>query len=89
MNTAQRKLLCAKAIRALIRAEGVETIFNNVYDTGTRTVKVYQVSLQRSDVDMPRLRDRIVDLADMFNFDVKFKTTAGSTWRPGAFIVKL
>lgn len=90
MNTAQRKLLCSTAIRALIRAEGVEIIFNNIYKTGTRTIKVYKTSLLRFDVDMFRLKDRIIDLADAFNFDVEFKTTAGTRWGSGgAFIVKI
>lgn len=88
-SRAESKLLCSKAIRALIQNEGIETIFNNIYKTGTRTIKVYQVSLKRCDVDIPRLKDRIVDLADAFNFDVRFKTTGGSYWRSGAFIIKL
>lgn len=88
-SRAESKLLCSTAIRALIRNEGIETIFNNIYKTGTRTLKIYKVSLQRSDVDVPRLKDRIIDLADAFNFDVKFRETADGPFRSGAFIVKL
>lgn len=88
-SRAESKLLCSTAIRALIRNEGIETIFNNIYKTGTRTLKIYKVSLQRSDVDVPRLKDRIIDLADAFNLDVEFRETAGTRWGAPAFIVKL
>lgn len=88
-SRAESKLLCSKAIRALIQNEGIETIFNNIYKTGTRTLKIYSTSLVRCDVNVSQLRDRIIDIADAFNFDVKFVTTAGRPWSPGAFIVKL
>lgn len=91
MNRAQMKSCCGSAIRQLLKYEGIDpnVIFTNIYYTGTRTIKVYQVSLKRSDVDIPKLKDRIQDIAEAFNFDVKFKTTAGSYWRSGAFIIKL
>ena len=90
MNNHSLKLCAAKAIRELLKAEGIEMIYNNIYPSGTRTLKVYQQALKRSDVDLPRLRDRIVDVANAFNFDVKFKFTPGRSWSgaPG-FIVKL
>lgn len=88
-SRAESKLLCSKAIRALIQNEGIETIYNNIYPTGTRTIKVYQVSLKRSDVNVPLLKERIINVADAFNFDVKFKTTGGRMWGGPAFIVKL
>lgn len=89
MNRDKRKLLCSTAIRSLIKAQGVNRIFNNIYKTGTRTLKVYQTSFHQHGVDVPKLKDQITDLADAFGFDVKFKTTAGRVWSPGAFIVKL
>ena len=91
MNRAQMKSCCAAAIRQLFKYEGIESalIFNNIYYTGTRTIKVYRVSLKRSDVDVPKLKDRITDVAEAFNFDVKFKTTPGNYYGGPAFIVKL
>lgn len=91
MNRHQMKSCCASAIRQLLKYEGIdpELIFNNIYYTGTRTLKVYHATLKRCDVDIPKLKDRITDIAEAFNFDVRFKTTGGSYWRSGAFIIKL
>ena len=90
MTRAKRKLRAAKAIRELILC-AVETnsIYNNIYKTGTRTIKLYKVSLVRSGVDMNELKDKISLIADVFDFDVKFKETVGNRWGGPAFIVKL
>jgi hypothetical protein len=89
MNSYQLKLLASKAISALIKAEGIELIYNNKYKTGARSVKIYKKALVTSDVDVPRFKERIEDVANAFNFDVKFKETRGSRWGSPAFIVKL
>ena len=87
---AERKLAASIAIRELIKcAIDGNRIFNNIYKTGTRTIKVYKVTLERADVDVRDLRERIECLADLFDFDVKFRETACSTFRSGAFIVKI
>jgi hypothetical protein len=82
----QRKLACAKAIKALLSTEN-RTVYNNIYYTGTRTLKVYN----RYDQDrIPLIKNRISDLADLFDLDVKFKITKARHWLPcGSFIVKL
>ena len=82
----QRKLACAKAIKALLSTEN-KTVYNNIYYTGTRTLKVYN----RYDQDrIPFIKNKITDLADMFDLDVKFKLTKAGHWLPcGSFIVKL
>jgi GTP cyclohydrolase I len=89
MNNHTMKRCAAAAIRELLKYEGVETIYNNTYKTGTRTIKVYQRALQRSDVDLPRFKERVQDVADAFNFDVKFRTTKGRMWGAPAFIIAL
>ena len=82
----QRKLACAKAIKALLSTEN-RTVYNNIYYTGTRTLKVYN----RYDQDrIPLIKNRISDLADLFDLDVKFKITKARHWlHCGSFIVKL
>lgn len=90
MNRAQRKLAASVAIRELIKCSlNGQRIFNNIYKTGTRTIKVYKTALRNSDVDVRELRERIECVADLFDFDVKFNETADGRFRSGAFIVKL
>jgi hypothetical protein len=82
----QRKLACAKAIKALLSTEN-RCVYNNIYYTGTRTLKVYNRYDQER---IPFIKDKITDLADMFDLDVKFNMTKGSHWTGlGSFIVKL
>lgn len=82
----QRKLACAKAIKALLSTEN-RTVYNNIYYTGTRTLKVYNRYDQER---IPFIKDKITDLADMFDIDVKFKITKARRWVPcGSLIVKL
>ena len=82
----QRKLACAKAIKAFLSTE-CRLVYNNIYYTGTRTIKVYN----KFDQDrIPQIKDQITDLANMFDLDVKFKLTKAGHWLPcGSFIVKL
>lgn len=84
MNKADRKLAAAKAVRELLRViTGGRRVYNNIYKTGTRTVKTYQ-----RDVDFSIYEDRITDLAEVFDLDIKFNYTRGSAWSGPAFIVK-
>jgi hypothetical protein len=82
----QRKLACAKAIKAFLSTE-CRHVYNNIYYTGTRTIKVYN----RFDQDrIPQIKDQITDLANMFDLDVRFNLTKAGHWLPcGSFIVKL
>jgi hypothetical protein len=82
----QRKLACAKAIKAFLSTE-CRCVYNNIYYTGTRTIKVYNKFDQAR---IPHIKDQITDLANMFDLDVKFKLTKGTHWTGlGSFIVKL
>jgi hypothetical protein len=82
----QRKLACAKAIKAFLSTEN-RTVYNNIYYTGTRTLKVYN---RYDQARIPQIKDQITDLANMFDLDVKFNITSNNWYcRNGAFIVKL
>ena len=84
MNRGDRKLAASKAVRELLRVlTGGRRVYNNIYKTGTRTLKVYQ-----RDVDFSIHEDKITDLAHMFDLDVKFNYTRGAFWSGPAFIVK-
>ena len=86
LSIPQRKLACAKAIKAFLSTE-CRHVYNNIYYTGTRTVKVYN---RFDQARIPQIKDQITDLANMFDLDVKFKLTKASHWLPcGSFIVKL
>ena len=86
LSIPQRKLACAKAIKAFLSTE-CRHVYNNIYYTGTRTVKVYNKFDQAR---IPQIKDQITDLANMFDLDVKFKLTKAGHWLPcGSFIVKL
>lgn len=85
MNYSDKKLLAGKAIKALMTARGARKVYQNIYYTGTRSVKCYLHSID----DVAALRDQITDLANMFNLDVKFRTTVRGQWSSPAFIAKL
>ena len=85
MNKAERKLLCGKAIKALMLARGAQLVYQNIYKTGTRSVKCYTTNVG----DLNTLRDQITDLADMFDLDVKFNITKAPHWSFSGFIAKL
>lgn len=89
MNNHTMKRCAAAAIRELLKYEGIELIYNNIYKSGTRTIKVYQQSLVRSDVNLPAFKERVENVAEAFNFDVKFRTTKGRMWSAPAFIISL
>jgi hypothetical protein len=85
MKLAERKLMCGKAIKLLMRTRGANLVFQNIYDTGTRSVKCYLNSID----DVSALRDQITDLANMFNLDVRFNVTKRQLYTSPAFIAKL
>ena len=89
MNNYTMKRCAAAAIREILKYEGITLIYNNVYKTGARTIKVYENSLKRSDVNVPALKERIENVAEAFNFDVKFRTTSGRPWGARGFIIAL
>lgn len=85
MNLKRRKLLCGKAIKSLMKCRGANNVYQNLYKTGTRSVKCYYNAID----DISALRDQITDLANMFNLDVKFNMTKAGQYSSPAFIAKL
>ena len=88
MNKAERKLLAGKAIRALMKSHGARLVYQNLYKSGTRSIKMYRASLTGPEQER-KLKDQITDLADMFDLDVNFNTTTRRILSPPSFIAKL
>lgn len=88
MNKAERKLLAGKAIRALMKSHGARLVYQNLYKSGTRSIKMYRASLTGLEQER-KLKDQITDLADMFDLDVNFNVTTRRTFSPPSFIAKL
>lgn len=88
MNKAERKLQAGKAIKALMKSRGARLVYQNLYKSGTRSIKMYQKSLTGPD-DVMKLKEQITDLADMFDLDVKFNMTNRRVFSPPSFIAKL
>jgi GTP cyclohydrolase I len=88
MKLAERKLLAGKAIKALMKSYGARLVYQNLYKTGTRSIKMYQSSLS-GDNELRKLKDQITDLADMFDLDVRFNMTRRGQYSSPSFIAKL
>lgn len=86
---ASRKYAAAQAIRQLMIVETSRAPYNNIYRTGTRTLKIYSGRLAKEGFNFAALQDKITDLADLFDCDVKFNFTSGNKYGGPAFIVKL
>lgn len=88
MNKAERKLQAGKAIKALMKSHGARLVYQNLYKSGTRSIKMYQASLTGPEhVNM--LKEQITDLADMFDLDVRFNMTNRRVFSSPSFIAKL
>ncbi len=88
MKLAERKLLAGKAIKALMKSHGARLVYQNLYKTGARSIKMYQSSLS-GDNELRKLKDQITDLADMFDLDVRFNMTRRGQYSSPSFIAKL
>jgi GTP cyclohydrolase I len=88
MNKAERKLQAGKAIKALMQSHGARYVYQNLYKTGTRSIKMYRSSLTGPEHER-KIKDQITDLADMFDLDVKFNITNRRVFSPPSFIAKL
>jgi len=88
MKLAERKLQAGKAIKALMKSHGARLVYQNLYKTGTRSIKMYQASLTGPE-HVTVLKDQITDLADMFDLDVNFNITTRRVFSPASFIAKL
>lgn len=88
MKLAERKLLAGKAIKSLMKSHGARLVYQNLYKTGTRSIKMYRASLTGPEQER-KLKDQITDLADMFDLDVKFNMTRRGQYSSPSFIAKL
>ncbi len=86
----QKQKETVSLIRTLMRLHGRGPVFNNIYPTGTRTVKCYRERNIQEDIE---LQDIILETLGKLNIKAKIKLTdsKGSLWAPGpgGFIVKL
>lgn len=82
-----QKLQVGKAIKALMQNHGRKIVFQNIYGTGTRSVKCY-----RNDMDaQEELRLRVAIIHTMKAFGVneyQVNLTKGNRWGGPGFIVK-
>lgn len=88
MKLAERKLLAGKAIKALMVSHGARLVYQNLYKTGTRSIKMYRSNLSGPNQEI-KLKEQITDLADMFGLDVRFNTTTRRAFSSPSFIAKL
>lgn len=79
-----KNLEVSKIIRAVMKIYGKKFIFNNLYYTGTRTVKCYD-----SPADENNLEDRIRDVLQSITLNYEIKRTPGRQYGAPGFIVKL
>ena len=84
-----RKLAASKAIREYLKVFGAWTVYNNIYPTKTRTVKICTTRLRNEGKDFKQAEEAITNIADLFDLDVKFNYTRGNYYGGPAFIVKL
>lgn len=77
-------------IRSIMRLSGKNSIWNNKYDTGARTVKCYRDYDENKDLQLAEtIKKTLHDLN--INYQIKFTKPSGGPWNPGkgGFIVKL
>ena len=75
----------AKVVRAIMNASGRSTVFNNIYKSGTRTVKCYG-----RPEGFPGMLNNISRTLNGLQVPFVFNYTRGSQWHGGpAIIVKL
>ena len=87
----QKQKETVSLIRSIMRLHGRGLVYNNIYPTGTRTVKCYRERNIQEDIE---LQDIILEILGKLNIKAKIKLTKpgkGSLWAPdlGGFIVKL
>jgi len=80
---ADKNLEVSKIIRAVMKIYGKKFIFNNLYPSGTRTVKCYDSP------EIGDLEDRIRDVLQSITLNYEIKRTPGTQYGAPGFIVKL
>jgi len=79
------KMGAAKIAREVMKAHGRTMIYNNIYKTGTRTVKCY---LPRSKQELENLMHSLEHILNLFPVKYVIKTTKGCRYfgAPGLIV---
>jgi hypothetical protein len=88
MNNTQKNTI--SLIRSIMRLGGKTQVWNNKYDTGTRTVKCYRDHDAYKDLQLAEiLQQTLLDLNIVHR--IKFTEPSGGPWNPGTggFIVQI
>lgn len=77
-------------IRSIMRLGGKTQVWNNLYDTGTRTVKCYRDRDCNKDMELQSLLHQTLNGLNIAH-EIKFTKPSGGPWNPGTggFIVRL
>lgn len=80
------QMCCAKIVREVMKANGRNIIFNNIYYSGTRTVKCY---VPRDEFSRNKLQTEIRAVLDALKCQCYIiKQTQGRSFGGSGFIVK-
>jgi hypothetical protein len=90
MTTQQFQKNTVNLIRTIMRLSNKTQVWNNKYDTGTRTVKCYRDHDSDKDMALQSLIHQTLNDLNIVH-QIKFTKPSGGPWNPGTggFIVKL
>ena len=81
-----KQMEVAKIVRAIMKMHGNQRVFNNIYESGTRTVKCYRNQRGELPVGMLSVIEGVLQQITT-RYTVKY--TKGSKYGAPGFIVKL
>lgn len=83
----EQKLLVGRALKALMQSYGRKQVFQNIYKTGTRSVKCYRTRMDaQAERDLSLAVIQIMKAFSVTDYQVNF--TNGNGWGGAGFIVK-
>lgn len=83
----EQKLLVGRALKALMQSYDRQQVFQNIYKSGTRSVKCYRNRMD-AQTEM-NLRLAIIQIMKAFNVkDYQVNLTSGNRWGGPGLIVK-
>lgn len=80
-----QKLTVGKALRSLMVSKGRSRVFQNIYETGTRSVKCYRPNAE-AEFDLRMSVAKLMGAFGVKEYQVVF--TKGTRWGAPGFIVK-
>lgn len=81
-----KQMEVAKIVRAIMKMHGKQRVFNNIYESGTRTVKCYRGQYGGLPLGM---RETIENVLQQITTRYTVKYTKGSKYGGPGFIVKI